>query len=136
MIVYITSMTRTMNSLVKHAKGVVLEMGSGTAKMVVPEPYLTQNDELSFADSLVQEHSKGGIVVVPSTYELVLLRLMKRVSDKVLAPNDLLVHNFYMNKAEGRVFVKRMELTMASGDAEFTERFPEGFFDLRAHELF
>lgn len=133
MIIYCTSVTQPMSCLLAYARMIVLEKGTGAARLIQPEPYLNQQQELLFAEKLLTEHQDGGIVITASSYELPVLRLLSRVREGILNPSDFTVHCIIQRNEITR---ERVRVLHVDRTGEFIDRWPEGFYEARMGELF
>ena len=100
------------------------------ARIITPKPYLTQSGELEFADKLLLKQKKEPEVtfLVPSPYELVLLRILRNIREGKIKSNELNVE--ILTKNIGTIEVRVDE------EGEFLDVWPEGFFEARVKELF
>jgi predicted ATPase len=70
-------------------------------------------------------------ILVETHSEHLILRLLKRIREGILKPDDLAIYYFENNN--GKTISNRIHI---DSDGEFTTPWPEGFFDERLEELF
>jgi hypothetical protein len=131
---YVTSVSATYHELAYIAAGIAHNLRASCPHDPTPRvvhlkevPHLREAEQ---GDLLIELHREilGRHVVCPSSKELPLLRLLRRVREGALEAPDLAVHVNYRKKFTSRLRVD------ASG--EFIDIWPEGFFDARVAELF
>ncbi len=133
MIIYCTSTTRRFEDVLRYAHEAVLKLGTGLARLAVPEPYLNPKEQLQAAENIIADNAaNGGVVVVACMYELPILRISSRVREKALKADAFAVHCLTSSDLPGsQVHSLRMDQ-----EGEFIDMWPEGFFDERMAELF
>ena len=92
--------------------------------------HMNQKQEVEFAESIVEEYitHPWKRIIVPSFYELTLLRLIRKVREGELPHDELEVHCL---NSDGTLQIMKLDAT-----GEFIGRFQEGFFEGRSEELF
>lgn len=124
MIIFVTSVSVRYERLRAHTEMLCAQHeGARVITLDRGASHLEQADEV---DKLLA--ANGGIVFCPSDSELALLRLMKLVRTKTLAPVDLDI--VCLTKEGGEMSIRLDEA------GEFIDQWPEGFFMGRMAELF
>jgi len=146
-VIYCTSTSQCYRRILRYARKLVLELGSGQTRLQTIPPRLLPREQVEWAQLHMVESSEwqsAGWLVVASTFELPILRALAvirrahedsddwanispRFSVHVLAdPKGALARG-----AGPSVFPLRVEQR-----GEFLDPWPEGFFEERVPELF
>lgn len=133
MIIYCTSVSQSMSEIIAYARMLVLEKGSGMARLAMPGPYLNPNEQLQAAEDILADNANGGIVIVASSYELPILRILKRIGQQRLDASQFKVHCITNRNESVR---KQVHELRVDNTGEFIDMWPEGFFGERMSELF
>lgn len=149
-VIYCTSVSQSYRRILRHARNVILEKGSGQARLRTIPPRLNPREQVEWA----QRHIVGspewvgpGWLVVASTFELPILRVMRvlrdRLGDTVVGAHDV-SDQFSVHVLADPVKFKAAGLTRGLAvfslrveeRGEFLDPWPEGFFEERMGELF
>lgn len=87
-----------------------------------------QTQDRHFNRKKVKDES---FILVETHSEHLILRLLKRIREGILKPNDLAI--YYFENDKGKTKSSRI---LVDSDGEFTTPWPDGFFDERLEELF
>ena len=87
-----------------------------------------QSVERHFNRKKVKDES---FILVETHSEHLILRLLKRIREGILKPDDLAI--YYFENDKGKTKSSRIQV---DSDGEFTTPWPDGFFDERLEELF
>lgn len=135
MIHYITSTCLHLIHLRAHAEVTAMSHADATRRAIVVELDPRPHDlEAEQGEVLLVRHEADPAlhIIVVSLAELPLLRLLRRVGEGRLSPNDLQVVVLTLGE-DG--FVRAVEIDVDDA-GEFTGLWPDGFFDARHAELF
>jgi len=148
MVIYVTSVSKSYRDMLRHARRWALNKGSGMARVLTMPGHMTPRAQVEWAQKNIVEapewSSGPGYLLVPSTYELPILRalaaLRKQYEDTPQAfevSTEFTVHCLAM-PVEGGTWGKRANVwpLRVERRGEFLDVWPEGFFDERTHELF
>lgn len=133
MIIYCTSTTRKFDDVLSYAKETVRKMGTGTARLAVPEPHLNPQEQLQAAEDIIADNERqAGIVVVASMYELPILRFSRRVRENAIKAEQVVVYCLTSSEDLG----SKVHSLRIDSEGEFLDKWPEGFYEERMVELF
>lgn len=109
-----------------------LLLDDGVVIVEQPEVHLHPRLQSAVADLFVETAASGrGQLLVETHSEHLLLRLLRRVREGALAPDDLNVLYVDLHD-DGAAFVRRLEV---DDDGELVDGWPGGFFDERLAEV-
>lgn len=93
----------------------------------------TKNLDGSFTERsfVCKEEGKESFILVETHSEHLMLRLLKRVREEILKPEDLAI--YYFENDNGQTKATKIGV---DEEGEFTEAWPQGFFEERLEELF
>lgn len=136
-VIYVTSVSQKYPRILRYARALVREKGTGQARMLTMPAHMLPRDQVTWAQaSMVEapEWSGPGWLVVASTYELPVLRAMRalRVAFED-APDAFVISSRFAVHVLTPDDVCRLRVEPRG---EFLDPWPEGFFDERVHELF
>lgn len=136
-VIYCTSTSQSYRRILRYARKLVLELGSGSARLATIPPRLLPREQVEWAQHHIVESpewSGPGWLVVASTFELPILRalaaLRKRHDDAPDAFDVSPRFSVHVLAATG-VYPLRVEQR-----GELLDPWPEGFFEERVPELF
>jgi len=152
MIIYVTTITLSWTEVQRYAELCAREIGTGSCELLLEKPHLTPREQAAWGQEvwdlheaksagLLNAESLGPRIIVASTYELPLLRLLRRVREKNEPLEQLVLREpvvdleacvVWRNKAS-RVEGQRMRVDYSG---EFLDVWPNGFFEERVPELF
>jgi hypothetical protein len=150
MLIYCTTISLTFKQVRRYAEITALEFGSGSTELIVAAPHLTPREQQAWADELWQREQAQPAYryVVASTYEIPILRILRRIREKYDGTED---DRGIAEEFQTRVLLRRdpnewLGVTLAEKieartlrahrGGEFLDVWPDGFFMERMEELF
>jgi hypothetical protein len=140
MITYCTTISQSWEDVLCHARVLWLNNPERAKTLLIQEsPHQTPRQQLAWADAVWDRHtrSRDFDLYVASTYELPLLRLLRRVREKY---ERTTVSNAYPRAYELTVHCclakDKVSKLRVDTQGEFLDLWPEGFFSERTTELF
>ena len=113
----------------------------GITAVEQPELHLHPRMQVELADLFAQSVDQGGVFLLENHSEHLMLRLLRRIEEThggelpegkpALKPDQVSV--VYLDRVDGEVTATRLRI---DEEGEFIDRWPHGFFDERAKELF
>jgi len=144
MIIYCTSVSQNWKTIVSYAKKYANQFSRETRFEKAPSN-LIPREQIEWIENILDLHiNNKQNIVIASTYELPILRIMKRIGQTCSGKYDKYINNeqfIVLCLAENKFPVNQKDkyycqrLTV-SNEGEFIDTWPEGFFDERMNELF
>lgn len=145
MIIICTSVSQPWDSIRESARRRTLEIGTGMARMMETPGQLLPRQQASWAeDNIVASpefaSENGGYLVVATTYEMVVLRCLRRIRERyegtgpqrhLIAPEIQVM--CLIDRTKGGAPYQMLRVLR---EGEFMDIWAEGFFDERMAELF
>lgn len=113
----------------------------GITAVEQPELHLHPRMQVELGDLFAQSVDQGGVFLLENHSEHLMLRLLRRIEEThggelpegkpALKPDQVSV--VYLDRVDGEVTATRLRI---DEEGEFIDRWPHGFFDERAKELF
>ena len=113
----------------------------GITAIEQPELHLHPRMQVELGDLFAQSVDQGGVFLLENHSEHLMLRLLRRIEEThggelpegkpALKPDQVSV--IYLDRVDGEVTATRLRI---GEEGEFIDRWPHGFFDERAKELF
>lgn len=113
----------------------------GITAIEQPELHLHPRMQVELGDLFAQSVDQGGVFLLENHSEHLMLRLLRRIEEThggelpegkpALKPDQVSV--VYLDRVDGEVTATRLRI---DEEGEFIDRWPHGFFDERAKELF
>ena len=113
----------------------------GITAIEQPELHLHPRMQVELGDLFAQSVDQGGVFLLENHSEHLMLRLLRRIEQThggelpegkpALKPDQVSV--VYLDRVDGEVTATRLRI---NEEGEFIDRWPHGFFDERADELF
>jgi len=136
-IIYVTSVSQKYPRIVRAARALVREKGSGQARMLTMPAHMLPRDQAEWAQRRMvgaPEWDGPRWLVVASTYELPVLRAMRALRERFEdTPDAFVISSKFAVHVLTADDVYRLRVEQRG---EFLDPWPEGFFDERTHELF
>lgn len=138
-VMYITSETQTYDRVLLAARRLVLTIGTGTARLMILPPNLTQRARVDWAETYMvgsPEWKGSGVLVVAGMDELPILRCMRRLRERYDdTPQAFDVSTTFSCKVlPGQK--RDLYHLRVQNRGEFLDVWPDGFFGQRVEELF
>ena len=138
MIHIVTSTTVDDKELAKWARKIARKTGANLVQFK-QAPF---NFQAAHGDSLIDAVGKTQLdrspvlvrsVVCPTSSEMLILRVLRRVREKVVSHDNVGVHCLTRDKFSGKVVERMLRI---DEDGEFMDLWPDGFFEGRMEELY
>lgn len=147
MVIIVTSTSQSWDRIREAARRRVLEIGSASARGLETPPHLLPREQTEWAEQNIVASPAfasvhGGYLLVATTYELVVLRCLRRIRERYIIESPTSQRHFEVPEFSVMCLVDRerlgapYQMLRASREGEFMDRWPEGFFEERIEELF